>query len=150
MSNPFVSHVEEDAPIAMCFVAGLERVGFRTWTYSRAGSDQVGVSYLLVIRRAIEHSCAVIVVITRRALESPQVDKEIVRAHEAGKVIIPLLLGLTHDQLDRRRPEWTQAFGAATSLSIPMHEAAGAVPKLVEGLRRLGIKPERRPRGVKS
>jgi hypothetical protein len=135
----FVSHVEEDAGVALALADALEGAGFSTWCYER---DSIpGPSYLLQTAQAIERSRAVVVVISAHSLGSNQVTAEVVRAHEAVKPFVPVLVGITHVEFAARQPEWREAIGSATSITVPAGGVDPIVPRIVNGLRALGIVP---------
>lgn len=113
MSVVFVSHVAEDSALAVQIAQGIEDAGFFTWYYER--DSLPGPSYLDQILDALARTSAVVALVSPAALASWQVAKEVVQAHERGLPFIPLLHGLTHDELRAQRPAWAMAFGAAVS-----------------------------------
>lgn len=133
----FISHVEEDSILALALADCLKGAGFTTWCYEY--DSLPGVSYLLQTGQAIQECQAVLLIISVQALSSHQITKEVVRAHESNKPIFPLLLGVSHAQFQRRQPEWREAIGAAASLPIATEDLGRSVPKIVEGLKTLGI-----------
>ena len=143
MSNVFVSHVEEDADIALEIAIGLEKAGFTTWCYE---IDSIpGPSYLTQTGQAVEESKAVIVVISPNSLGSRQVTNEVIRAHESNTEFIPILRGITHSEFQARQPEWREAVGAASSTSIPPEGVPPILPRIITGLEVLGIIPNLQP-----
>jgi hypothetical protein len=137
-SHIFISHVVEDAGIASEIANGLEKAGYKAWYYER---DSVGgLSYLLQTMQAIERSQAVILLISPNSLSSNQITKEVVRTHEAGKPFIPLLYGISHVEFQQRQPEWREAIGSATSISISKEGVSKVLPRIIDGLARLGAK----------
>lgn len=137
MADIFISHVEEDAQIALEIVRGLEAAGYTVWYYER---DSVpGLSYLVQTGQAIEQSRAVLLIITVHSLGSNQVSSEVVRAHEVGKPFIPVLSQVSHSQFQTRQPLWRQAIGSASSIAIPPEGVAAIIPRIVGGLSALGI-----------
>jgi cytochrome c biogenesis protein CcdA len=139
MRDVFIAHVEEDADIALEVVLGLEEVGYTTWCYE---VDSIpGQSYLIQTGKAVEDSRVAVVVISPHSLGSRQVTREVVRAHESGKEFIPVLRGITHVEFQNRQPEWREAIGAAASISIPREGVARVIPRIIDGLKSLGILP---------
>jgi hypothetical protein len=135
----FVSHVEEDGPVALRLADALEAAGYSTWTYER---DTIpGPSYLLQTSRAIEASQAVVVLISPDSLGSHQVTSEVVRAHEEVKPFIPLLIGISREEFSVRQPEWREAIGSAATLELPVGGVDAVAPRIVEGLAALGVSP---------
>ncbi len=71
MADVFISHVEEDAELALRIAYSFEGAGFSTWYYERDGLP--GVSYLLQTGQAIGQSHAVVLIISANSLGSHQV-----------------------------------------------------------------------------
>lgn len=137
MSDVFISHAEPDEAVARALAAGLEEAGYTTWYYER---DSVpGPSYLIQTGQAIEAARAVVLLISMNAVVSHQVTKEVVRAHEAGKPFIPVLCGLSHAEFQMHQPEWREAVGAHTSIALPAGGAGEVLPRLIRGLKALGV-----------
>lgn len=139
MSYIFISHVEEDAALAVSVASGLEAAGYKAWYYERDSFP--GPSYLSQIMEAITDSLAVVVVVSRDAIGSWQVDKEVIQAHEANKPFVPLMKGITHAEFRARRPDWAMAMGAATSVPLSSDDASAVLPRIVEGLKRMHVRP---------
>jgi len=139
MRDIFISYVEENSDLATTIAAGLEKEGFSSWYYER---DSIpGPSYLLQTAREIEAAKAVVVIISPHSLSSHQVTKEVIRGHESGKPFIPVLSEITHVEFGTRQPEWREAIGSATSISVPSAGVAAIVPRILQGVRGLGIQP---------
>jgi len=143
MTSIFVSHVEEDADVALEIALGLEKEGYSTWSYEI--NSIPGPSYLTQTGQAVEESGAIVVVISPNSLGSRQVTNEVIRAHESNTEFIPILRGITHAEFQTRQPEWREAIGAASSTSIPPEGVAPILPRIITGLRTLGITPETTP-----
>jgi hypothetical protein len=139
MHDVFIAHVEEDADVALEITLGLEEVGYKTWCYEVDSFP--GQSYLIQTGRAVEESKVVVVVISPHSLGSRQVTREIIRAHESGREFVPVLRDITHVEFQNRQPEWREAIGAAASISIPRDGAARIIPRIIDGLKSLGIHP---------
>jgi hypothetical protein len=134
----FISHVEEDADIALEIAKSLENNGYRAWYYER---DSVpGQSYILKTSQAIEQSQAVILIISPHSLGSHQVHTEVITAHEAEKPLIPVLNGISHADFQNRKPEWRRIMGSAASISIPKQGISEILPRIMKGLAELGFK----------
>ena len=135
----FVSHSEEDSDVVSEIVHGLEAAGYSTWCYQR---DSVpGLAYLTQVREAIDGARAVLLVVSNRSLYSNQVNSEVVHGHETGKPFIPILVNVTHVELEHRRPDWALALGATTSIRIPPEGVSSILPRLKKGLRKSGVRP---------
>jgi len=147
VSNIFISHVEEDADIALEIALGLEETGYPTWCYE---IDSIpGPSYLMQTGQAVEESKAIVVVISPNSLGSRQVTNEVIRAHESNTEFIPILKGITHAEFQTRQPEWREAVGAASSTSISQEGISPILPRIITGLQTLGITPSTSPNSEK-
>jgi hypothetical protein len=139
MNDIFIAHVEEDAEVALTIALGLEQLGFRTWCYE--AHSVPGPSYLIQTGQAVEQAKAVVVIVSPHSLGSKQITKEIVRAHEDGKEFIPVRKDISHVEFQNRQPEWREAFGAASSISLTSENLSNVIYRIVEGLKALGIGP---------
>jgi hypothetical protein len=143
MSDIFISHVEEDSEVAFQIALGLEGAGYSTWCYELDSSPEL--SYLLQAGQAIEQSKAFVVVISSHSLASQKITQEVVRAHESGKVLVPVLEDITHQEFQERQPEWREAMGAATSIRIPQEGVAAIIDRIISGLKTLAVNPSSKP-----
>src|SRR5947208_11982670 len=139
MSQVFISHVADDAATARELAGGLEEAGYTTWFYER--DSLPGPPYVTQILQAIAQSTVVIVLLSSATLGSWHVDRVIFHAFKTEKAMIPVLIGLTHEELRNRHREWVLMFGAATSLSLPPDGVSAFIPRLVQGLKTMGAEP---------
>jgi len=139
MHDVFVSHVEEDAVLAIEIVLGLETTGYETWCYEY--NTVPGISYLIQTGHAIENCRVLVVLISPEAIGSRQMTKEIVRAHECNRHFLPVLRNVSHVEFQTREPEWREALGAAASIRLTEKGVAAALPRIIEGLKGLGVHP---------
>ena len=137
MSDVFISHVSEDAKIALEIALELENAGYSTWAYEVHSVP--GPSYLIQTGEAVEQAKVVLLIISSRSLGSHQVTREVVRGLESAKPFVPLLRDVSHVEFQTRQPEWRSAVGAATSIQIPEGGVSGIIPRVVTGLEALGI-----------
>lgn len=145
MPQVFISHVEEDAPLALQLALVLETGGYRTWCYE---VDSVpGLSYLDQWARAIEACECLLLIISRQACVAKEtnVDNEVTQAHESQKVLIPVLRGVSQSEWQKEKPGWRAAIGPATSISVTAKGAPGALPGIQLGLNARGIQPQGAP-----
>jgi len=147
MSDVFISHVEEDADIALEIALGLEEAGFTTWCYEL--NSVPGPSYLVQTGQAVEQCNAFVLLISPHSLGSRQITIEIVRAHECGKDFIPVLRGITHSEFQNRQPEWREAVGSATSIHILQDRVVNILTRIIVGLNTLGIQPLSKPKAAR-
>ncbi|MBI4002898.1 MAG: toll/interleukin-1 receptor domain-containing protein [Nitrospira defluvii] len=143
MREVFISHVESDGALALEMVAGLEAAGYTTWYYER---DSIpGPTYLAQVGKAIDEAKALLVLISRASIDSHQVENEIVRAYENRTPLFPVLFGVSHRWVAGIQSSWRQAFGAATSISVPPAGIAEVIPKLISGLGSVGLVSPKNP-----
>ncbi len=136
MPDVFISYAQEDTEIAEALAAGLEEEGFSTWRYEAdvgAGDD-----YLLSTRHNIEACKAFLLLISPSGVDSDQIDKEVVRAHECRKPFVPVLYRIDYDEFGERQPKWQQAIGSATAVVVPKNgDVSVIMPRLLTGMKRL-------------
>lgn len=137
MSDIFVSHVEEDAGLALGLASRLETAGYRCWFYER--DCLPGPPYVGQVARAIDDCQAVLLVISSASLQSTQVTNEVVRAYEEKKPFVPVLWGGRHVEFQQQAPHWRQCLGAATSVAVPADDWTAIVPRVLAGLQSLGV-----------
>lgn len=143
MSKIFLSFVEEDTAVALALATGLEAAGYSTWHYKRTDTP-AGTNYFLEIRDEIGRAEAVVFLISPQSVKkSAQVDREIVRASETNKPVFPVLLDLTYKRFQQLQPAWTQALGATKAVEMSADGIAVVLPRIVQGLVRRGIEPDR-------
>lgn len=141
MSLVFISHVAEDSARAVQVATGIEDAGYTSWYYER--DSLPGPTYLDQILAALARASAMIVLVSPAALASWQIDREVVQAYERGLPFLPLLFGLSHDEMHKARPAWAMAFGAAVWLPLPTGDVAPVLPRIVAGLRWLEDQADR-------
>lgn len=137
-ADVFISHAEEDLDVVEKIAQALDSRGFSTWYYKRDGGIP-GVSYLEQIAKAIERCFVVLVVVSQYSLGSHQVTSELVSAFEACKPFMPVLHGIEHIELKKRKPIWCHMFGPATSISIPSKGVRAIISRVAVGLNALGV-----------
>lgn len=136
MADFFISFVEEDASTALGLARSLDANGYSAWCYQR---DAIaGVSYLVQTGEQIASCGGMIIIVSTKALASHQMRKEIVRGHEEDKPLFPVLLDVSDSEYKRRQPEWREAIGGATSISLDSGFEATAL-SIIAGLKRLGV-----------
>jgi hypothetical protein len=97
----FLGYVAEDSKLVEQIAIELEKAGFRTWYYSR--DNIAGSSYMETDAKAIKNSQVVIVVVSPDSIKSNQVTKEILYAHDLGKRFLPLIYGMTYEDLKMKK-----------------------------------------------
>lgn len=140
MSDVFMSYVEKDSALAEAIAVGLEGLGFTTWFYER--DSLPGTPWLTQVGMEIERAGAVVLIISRRSLESKQVTSEIDYARNKGKPFVPVRFGVTQEDIESLQRQWAFALGTTVAIAVP---AGGPTPvflnRLARGLDLLGIRP---------
>jgi hypothetical protein len=139
MSDIFISHVEEDADLALRLALGLEGAGYATWCYEVDALP--GAFYIEQVAKAIEKCQVILLIVSPHSLGSHQVTNEVIRAYEDGKYFVPVLRDVTDVEFKRRQPVWRQCLGAATSVKIPTQGVEALMPDIADGIKSLGVNP---------
>jgi class 3 adenylate cyclase/tetratricopeptide (TPR) repeat protein len=141
MGNIFISHVISDEPLMRELARGLEEAGYAAWFFER--DVLPGTSYLIQITQAIEACDAVVLLVTPAAFSSDQVTKEVVGAFERRIPFVPVLVRVTPPELKESQPEWRHALGGTAMLCCEEEkDLSTTIPKVIEGLKAMGIMPE--------
>ncbi len=83
-----ISHSHEDKPAADAACAALEARGIRCWIAPR--DINPGQDWATSILQAIQDARIMLLVFSRHANQSPQVNREVERAVHSGKTLLPL------------------------------------------------------------
>jgi hypothetical protein len=135
MAQVFISHSHRDSRLAAELAGLLESNGLSTWSYGR---DSIFAhSYLQQVYDAITQCEMFAVLISRSSIESEQVNKEVIRAYESGRTILPLLIDVTFEDLSQIRPNWRQALGDTNALTIPREGLPAIRQRIVDGIQGL-------------
>ena len=139
MSDIFVSYVAEDALVAKAIADALEEEGYTAWYFTR---DQVaGTDYLEVVFREINRSKALILIISPESVKSFQVSNEVANAYESGRILLPVLLNFTWEDVKKVKPGWKQALGTIVAVTMDPQRPSDIVRQLVAGLKARGLGP---------
>jgi hypothetical protein len=145
VSKLFISYEKNNSQVAEILALLLQENGYTTWAYDL--NSLPAVPYLKQVVDAIDQSEALILIISPQSILSNQVNNEIVMAYEKRKVIVPLLLEITHAEFQQLKPEWRLILGAATSIRIPSAGVELILPRIVAALNTLAINPQS-PQGI--
>src|SRR5580700_4533355 len=89
MHPVFISYNNADRHLASELSLGLEAAGYTTWYYDR--DTQVGFNYMDYVGTSIVECSAMVLLISPLSVHSAQVTREVMRACEENKFILPLL-----------------------------------------------------------
>lgn len=133
VAHVFISYVEEDSRVAGKLAQLLHDAGFTTWRYE--SDAKVGRNYLLQTREQIESCDAFLIILSPQSVLSNQIELEVIRAHECGKPMLPVLSGMTYQEFGEQRPDWQQAMGGATAITLPGNgDIEPAADRLIDGI----------------
>jgi len=133
VADVYLSHVGADEAVAQELAAALEAYGLSVW-HPRPGETPAA---------ALEAAGVVLVLASADALGDARMTSEVLHAHSSDRPLVPVLLGLEHEELTARQHEWRAALGAATSVQVPPEGVGAIVPRLVTGIR--ALQAARRP-----
>jgi hypothetical protein len=135
MADVFVSYAAEDGEVARYVAEGLKREGFDVWYYQRDGQTP-GADYMDNIGEGVRAARVVVLFVSPKAILSPQCNQEAQIAWEEDKKLIPLLKGVTYDQLlaDKRGRRWADRIGSRVSIQIDGQEPQAVLDAVRAGL----------------
>ena len=140
MSDIFISHVEEDEKIATQIADELEKAGYTTWLFER---DSIpGPKHLIQTRAQILKCKAIILVISKGAILSHEVETEGECGHDNQKAIIPILHGLPYAEFVRSESILVQIVGMRVTIKVPTEGVVSIIPRVIRGLKELGVYPQ--------
>ncbi len=145
--NVFISHAGEDSHVARQIAAVLEEHGYTTWYFER--DTLPGVSYLVQCGEAIDQSDAFLLLISSHSLASHEVTREIEQAHRRNSRFLPILLDVSHPEVEKRQPQWQTVLGTAAAAELRGPDVRPLVDRLLKTLHRWDIRPYR-PKGTSA
>jgi hypothetical protein len=139
--NVFISHADEDSQLAMRIAEILEEHCYSTWYYER--DAQPGISLLVQNAEAIYGANTFLILVSKHSLASTDVSREFAQAQGRGNALrfLPILVGVTHAEVQKRRPWWHLEPGTAASLELRDQQITPLVDRLVKTLQAWNIQP---------
>ena len=98
MAEVFVSYAAEDGEVARYVAEGLKAERYDVWYYQGDGQTP-GQDYMDNIGDGVRSARVVVLFVSPSAIASPQCNSEAQIAWEESKEVIPLLRGLSFEQL---------------------------------------------------
>ncbi len=96
------------------------------------------------MNEAIESCKLFVLIVSASAIrDSGQVTKEVVRAHEAEKPFMLVLVDISHAEFQKQKPEWRMAAGASTSIRLDILGTKGVGKAIMAALQRLEISKDK-------
>ncbi len=136
MADVFVSYAAEDGEVARYVAQGIKREGYSVWYYQEDGQTP-GADYLDNIGEGVRQARVVVLFVSPHAIASPQCNTEAQIAWEKDKELIPLLRGITFDQMsaDKKGKRWADRIGARVSIQIDSANPQAVLDSVLAGLR---------------
>lgn len=141
MSTIFISYAEENKELVNQIAELLKKAGYSTWSYER--HQIAGVEFIEQIPQAIAEADAMILIISAQAMGSPHVEAELFQAHKQQKKIIPLLVGVKYDEVEKKKPGWAFMLGPKIAIDISPASVAKVMPKVIKSLEGKGVHSKR-------
>jgi len=139
MHQVFISYNNADRRLVDELSQSLEGAGYSTWFYDR--DSRIGFNYMDYVGALISECQAMVLLISPLSVESQQVTREVIRACEENKFVLPVLCGMTYAQFQKLAPIWRQALAGIAAVELPLQGISAIVPRLVEALQNRGIAP---------
>jgi hypothetical protein len=130
----FISYAEEDSVTASHLARELRTHHQSTWTYEEDGIG--GVSHLTQVLEVIDSCRAVVLIASKHSVNARNVIKEIEAAHGGDKMLIPVRLGMTHQELVAANPILRMAIGTAVTLSLDPDNIAATAKRIARAMQR--------------
>jgi TIR domain-containing protein len=136
MADVFVSYAAEDGAVARYVAEKLKGEHYDVWYYQGDGQTP-GQDYMDNIGDGVRNARVVVLFVSLSAIASPQCNSEAQIAWEESKEVIPLLRGLTFEQLkaDKRGKRWADRIGTKVSISIDGKAPDAVLESVLAGLR---------------
>jgi len=135
MALIFVSYDSQDSDVVRPLASALRTAGLRTWIYE--DDCLPGPSYLEQVVRVIQEADVVVIVLSPESLRSGHVKRELFRAYEAGKGLLPILRELTHAAFEAARPDFHLALATNVAIRIPPEGIDGIITRVLAGIEAL-------------
>lgn len=135
MANIFFSHSHVDGQLADELVTDLRSRGHTCWNYRQ--NSMAGESYIKQIFKAISDCDVFLVIVSSSAFDSRQVQKELEQAWEKNRKLLPVLSGVSRDDL-QRESLWSQVMGTTAFLcanSLPPQALATEIDRFAQRIR---------------
>jgi serine/threonine protein kinase len=137
--NFYLCHAGENSPLARQLAQAIERLGCSTWRYEQDALP--GISFVAQVTAAIAQCDAIVLLISAESISSPDVSREVQEAHHLGRPFLPVLLGMTRSEFQRRQPDWLPMLGPAAMIELTAGNVPSTAARLVKTLEHWGIPP---------
>lgn len=137
MARVFITHVGEDEPLTAQAARGLEQAGHSVWLMG--WSESTASAWSEASEAALTQCDAAVLVISAKATASLSYAKEALAIRGIGKPFVPLLVDLSLEEAQARRPAWRAALADQTPLWGSRAALEQLASDLPERMRVLGL-----------
>jgi hypothetical protein len=125
----YIGHVAEESLLARLLGEQLEMSRFSCWLYGRDAIP--GVPFVKQANAAIERSQAVVLLISRTAIRSLDLEREVDHASTIGCPLLPLLVDMSREEFEKAAQSWRRRLGASPIIEYrrtePLHEVRSRI-----------------------
>jgi hypothetical protein len=128
MPPVFISYAKEDSATAKAVARELRALGRSTWLFEEDGAG--GVSYVEDLCGPLSTSCGVVLIASKASLRSRNIRKEVELAHQEDRVLIPVVLDVTVEELRAAHDIFKFVIGTTVPLNgqgVSARELAGQI-----------------------
>lgn len=140
MATILVNYSRHDAAVGAAIATGVEQAGYRIGRPEEG--PQPGASQATRTSEGMAQCDAVVLVLSTRSATSHQALQGAAEALEKGKVLIPVLLGITPGQLRESQPAWRRVISGASTVAIGAGGIEDATSQVVDHLQTHRIYPD--------
>lgn len=128
----FICHANTDKALALTIVDYFNSFGYSTWCYER--NSLPGKPHLEQSGTAIQESKCVITLLSEGAIKSEFVTQELYTAIQFNKDIVPVTIGMTHEELENQNIKWAKILGTTVSIEWDDNSTEEILGKLRNGV----------------
>ena len=133
----FIFFNPEERIIALQLELRLEEAGIQTHLYDHQDNQKNS--------KVLSEAKAVILILSPFSLTTFEQHKtEIETVRHSKKTILPLLYGMSRAEFDTKQTQWREIVGTSATIQIKEDTIGEIIPKIVSGLRGIGIKPNQK------
>lgn len=134
-TDVFICHSNSDESIAFEVLEYLEAHDMKVWTYERDAFP--GKPHLQQSGTAIQNSGCVVLLLSEKSMQSEFVLQEIYTTIQFKKDIIPVLIGITHDDIENGNTKWSKLLGTTVSIEWKNENKENVLKRLKYGAEKI-------------
>jgi serine/threonine protein kinase len=126
----YLAHVAEESLLARQLGRAVEAKHYSCWYYGRNAIP--GVSFFNQAQAAIERSQAVILLVSRAALQSIDFHREIEHAHKIARPLLPLLIDISREEFEHLAPSWCRIVASSPKIEYRRNASLDELVERIE------------------